>query len=171
LQYPRGDTLPDAKKGGVFAQRYLTPSRRATQINFRYGLAAPLRFGNHCAPKVKSRNWFSVAHLLKGLRPRPPQASGRGPFYFGPPQLAASFNLSACGTSRHFAAPQNSVAIGCIADIHRPLFTFRILWVHALGAQKRNSVLPPKYALIRGITLDYEERICFAVSLPPPRFS
>jgi hypothetical protein len=73
LQYPRGDTLPDAKKSGVFAQRYLTPSRRATQINFRYGLAAPLRFGNHCAPKVKSRNWFSVAHLLKGLRPRPPR--------------------------------------------------------------------------------------------------
>jgi hypothetical protein len=27
--------------------------------------------------------------------------------------------MSAIGTKRHFAAPQNSVAIGCIADIVR----------------------------------------------------
>ena len=46
----------------------------------------------------------------------------------GPPQLAASFIISdsrrdvAYGTSRHFAVPQNSVAIGGIADIPYGVF-------------------------------------------------
>jgi hypothetical protein len=33
--------------------------------------------------------------------------------------LLAAVRSDAIGTSRHFAAPQNLVAIGCIADIAR----------------------------------------------------
>ena len=76
--------------GQCSQQRYLTPSQRAEQINFRlwagghFTLRKPL-----CAYGLISQpvQLSALPGRAPTNRPSPP---GRGSFYFGPPQLAAS---------------------------------------------------------------------------------
>ena len=77
--------------GQCSQQRYLTTSRRAEQINFRlwagghFTLRKPLcAYGLIAQPVQLS----ALPGRAPTNRPSPP---GRGSFYFGPPQLAASF--------------------------------------------------------------------------------
>ena len=99
--------------GQCSQQRYLTTSQRAEQINFRlwaggqFTLRKPLcAYGLIAQPVQLS----ALPGRAPTNRPSPP---GRGSFYFGPPQLAASFiSNRACNVAywhiAAFAAPQHS---------------------------------------------------------------
>jgi hypothetical protein len=76
--------------GQCSQQRYLTTSRRAEQINFR------LWAGGHFTLRKPLCAYGLIAQpvqlsALPGRAPTNPSPPGRGSFYFGPPQLAASF--------------------------------------------------------------------------------